>query len=73
MGAGKSNLKLVWSGNNTGVENWKGHLPSYLGNEGSYQKTIKGVPPIIYQDKCKYTLEKWKGLLPSYLGNEGSY
>ena len=38
-----------------------------------YQKTIKGVPPIIYHAESNYALKKWKGCLPSYLGNEGSY
>ena len=46
---------------------------SYLGNEGSYQKTVKGVPPLIYHAKSNYALKKWKGRLPSYLSNEGSY
>ena len=45
----------------------------YLGNEGSYQKTVKGVPPIIYHAESNYALKKWKGRLPSYIGNEGSY
>ena len=45
----------------------------YLGNEGSYQKTVKGVPPLIYHAESNYALKKWKGHLPSYLGNEGSY
>ena len=47
--------------------------PSYLGNEGSYRKSVKGGPPLIYHAEFKYALEKWKGRLPSYLGNEGSY
>ena len=55
------------------VEKWKGRIPSYLGNEGLYQKTVKGVPPIIYHAESNYALKKWKGRLPSYLGNEGSY
>ena len=45
----------------------------YLGNEGSYQKTVKGGPPLIYHAVSNYALEKWKGRLPSYLSNEGSY
>ena len=49
------------------------HGRSYLSNEGSYQKTEKGVPPLIYHAESNYALEKWKGRLPSYLGNEGSY
>ena len=51
----------------------KGHLPSYLGNEGLYKKTVKGVPPIIHHAESNYALKKWKGRLPSYRGNEGSY
>ena len=27
------------------TQKWKGRLPTYLGNEGSYQKTVKCVPP----------------------------
>ena len=46
---------------------------SYLGNEGSYRKSVKGGPPLICHAEFKYALEKWKGRLPSYLGNEGSY
>ena len=45
----------------------------YLGNEGSYQNSVKSVPPLIYHAESNYALEKWKGRLPSYLGNEGSY
>ena len=45
----------------------------YLGNEGSYRKSTKGGPPLIYHAESKYALEKWKGRLPSYLANEGSY
>ena len=45
----------------------------YLGNEGSYQKTVNGVPPIIYNAESNYALKKLKGRLPSYLSNEGSY
>ena len=47
--------------------------PSYLGNEGSYRKSVKGGPPLIYHAELKYACEKWKGRLPSYLANEGSY
>ena len=46
---------------------------SYLSNKGSYQKTVKGVPPLIYHAKSNYALEKLKGRLPSYIGNKGSY
>ena len=49
------------------------HGRSYLSNEGSYQKTVKGVPPLIDHAESNYALEKWKGRLPSYLSNEGSY
>ena len=42
---------------------------SYLSNKGSYQKTVKGVPPLIYHAKSIYAPEKWKGHLPSYLNN----
>ena len=45
----------------------------YLGNKGSYWKTVKGLPPLINYAESKYALEKWKGRLLSYLGNEGSY
>ena len=41
--------------------------------QGSYQNSVKSVPPLIYQAKSKYGLKKRKGRLPSYLGNEGSY
>ena len=41
--------------------------------QGSYQNSVKSVPPLIYHAKSKYALEKRKGRLPSYLGNEGSY
>ena len=47
--------------------------PSYLGNEGSYRKSVKGGPPLIYHAKFKYALKKWKGRLSSYLVNEGLY
>ena len=36
---------------------WKGHLPSYLGNKGSYQKNVKGIPPLIYHAKSNYALK----------------
>ena len=41
--------------------------------QGSYQNSVKSVPPLIYHAKSKYALKKRKGRLPSYLGNEGSY
>merc|ERR1712115_410671 len=41
--------------------------------QGSYQNSVKSIPPLIYHAKSKYALKKWKGRLPSYLGNEGSY
>ena len=31
-----------------GLKKWKGRLPSYLGNEGSYQNSVKGRPPLIW-------------------------
>ena len=46
---------------------------SYLSNKGSYQQTVKGVPPLIYHAKSNYALEKWKGHLPSYLNNLALY
>ena len=54
-------------------EKWKGRRRSYLGNEGSYRKSVKGGPPLIYHAEFKYALEKWKGRLSSYLVNEGLY
>ena len=54
------------------VKKWKGHLPSYLGNESLYQKTAKSVPPIIYHAESNCALKKWKGRLPSYLCNKGT-
>ena len=46
---------------------------SYLRNEGSYQKTVKSVPPLIYYAESIYAFKKCEGRLPSYLSNEGSY
>ena len=46
--------------------------PSYLGNEGSYRKSVKGGPPLSYHAESKYALEKWKGHLPSYLNRSVS-
>ena len=54
---------------NYALKKWKSHLPSYLGNEGSYQKTVKGVLPLIYHAESRYALKKRKGHLPSYLSN----
>ena len=48
-------------------------FPTYLGNKGSYQKTVKGGPPLISCAESKFALKKWKGRLPSYLAKKGSY
>ena len=39
------------------LEKQKGHLPSYLSYKGTYQKTIKGVPPNL---PCWVQVRTWK-------------